>query len=224
MLAISNHVKVGFMEGLASNLAKLKVTPIDGYSNKFKVSFNDDFESEDINKVVESYLGLLLNCGVIGALVITLLFSVAITSQSISDESIEYFTEDGCNTMFNIFFILVTAGFYMSCLTVISSIFKYKQLSFWMANIELKSIYVEKLSLTALIILATGMLPGSIMIAVPFGSAIFISPVAGLSSLIILLLTAIYNFVVNVREEAIACILVHQNLRKKLKLPEENIK
>lgn len=160
MMALSNHVKVGFMEGLASSLAKLKVSPIEGCENKFKVSFNDDFESEDINKVVESYLGLLLNCGVIGALVITLLFQVAITSQSFSDASIEYFTEDGCTTMFNIYFILVTSGFYMSCLTVISSIFKYKQLSFWMANTELKSAYVEKLSLTGLIVLATGMLPG----------------------------------------------------------------
>ena len=160
MMALSNHAKVGFAEGLSTNLSKLKVTPIDGFSNKYKVSFIEELETENVDKLTESYLGLLLNCGVIGALVITLLFQVVITSQDFSDASIEYFTEDGCVSMFHIFYILVTVGFYMSIMIVANSIFKYKQLSFWMSKTELKSVYIEKLSIVGLIVLATILLPG----------------------------------------------------------------
>ena len=163
MMCLSNHAMVGFMEGFAPNLARLKVIPIEGKLNTLKVFFDDGDEieqREDVLKVTDAYLGLLLNCGVIGALVITLLFGSTTASQEFSSESIDYFTEEGCRTMFHFFNFFVTLGFYMSCLIVVYSIFKYKQLSFFMSTIELKAAYIERFSLVGLIVLSTGLLPG----------------------------------------------------------------
>ena len=61
------------------------------------------------------------------------------------------------------------------------------------------------------------------MISIPFGSAIFISPSAGLSSVIILLLTLLYFYLGPSRDDAVSFILLHQNLRKTLKMKETNI-
>ena len=58
------------------------------------------------------------------------------------------------------------------------------------------------------------------MLAVPLGSAIFISPSTGLTSLMVALLAFLFNQFVIIREDTIACILMHQKLRKTLKMNE----
>ena len=60
------------------------------------------------------------------------------------------------------------------------------------------------------------------MLAVPLGSAIFISPSAGLTSLMVALLAFLFNQFVIIREDTIAVIVMHQKLRKTLKMKEVN--
>ena len=48
MLSITQQLKVGFVEGLAADIAKLEVTPIDGFPDKFKLSYcSESFDTID---------------------------------------------------------------------------------------------------------------------------------------------------------------------------------
>lgn len=216
ILSLTQQAKVGFIEGLAADMAKLEVTPIDG-SNKFKVSYRTD-ETDTIDKVVEAHLGLLLNCGVIGALVITLLFGISLAPSDISDSSLEFFGESGCKVLWYIYYILVVAGYYISCLSVVQSISTYKQLSFWMSTVQSKLEYTQKISIVGLIIMSTTILPGTIMIAVPAGAAIYVSPEAGLISIILLVFSCIYFLKEVSGAEAKAVVLLHLELRRMLQI------
>ena len=217
MLSITQQAKVGFVEGLAADIAKLEVTPIDGYPNKYKLSYRSN-ESDTIDKVVEAHLGLLLNCGVIGALVITLLFSISLAPSDLSDSSMEYFGDSGCTILWYIYYILVVAGFYISCISVMQSISTYKQLSFWMSTTRSKLEYTQKISIVGLIIMSTTILPSTIMLAVPAGAAIYISPDAGLISLILLCLSLLYLLNAVSGSEAKAAALLHSELRRILNI------
>ena len=217
ILSITQQAKVGFVEGLAADIAKLYVTPIDEFPNKYKVSYRSD-ESDTIDKVVEAHLGLLLNCGVIGALVITLLFGISLAPSDISETSLEFFGDEGCSVIWYIYYILVVAGFYISCLSVMQSISTYKQLSFWMSTQQTKLEYTQNVSIVGLIILSTTILPATIMLAVPAGSAIFISPQAGLISIILLFIAFLYVLHEVSLSEAKATVLLHLELKRILKI------
>lgn len=217
ILSLTQQTKVGFVEGFASDIAKLEATPIEGCPNKYRLSYRYE-EGDAIDKVVEAHLGLLLNCGVIGALVITLLFGISLAPSEISDSSIEYFGDTGCTVLWYIYYILVVAGFYISCISVMQSISTYKQLSFWMSSVQSKLEYTQKISIVGLIIMSTTILPGTIMVVVPAGAAIYISPEAGLISVILLFFSFLYILYAVSGSEAKAVVLLHSDLKRILKI------
>ena len=153
-------------------------------------------------------------------MVITLLFSVSLAPSDISDSSLEFFGEEGCKVIWYIYYILVVAGFYISCLSVMQSISTYKQLSFWMSTPAVQLEYTQKISIVGLIIMSTTVLPISIMCAVPAGAAVFISPEAGLISIILMALAYIYYLIVVGASEARGTLILHQELKRILKMIE----
>jgi hypothetical protein len=185
----------------------------------YLISFEDN--SDDYKDVVDSEVDLLLNCGVIGALVITLLFNSSLQTQEMSDESIEFFTETGCNIIWYMYQILVVIGFFMSCLSVMHSVSTYKLLNFWMPCKDSKKEFTQEISIVHLVRMATMGVPIVIMLAIPFGSCIFISPGDGLLSLLVLMGSLVYFFYAILHNEAKAAVILHRKLRSTLHLHVE---
>ena len=100
------------------------------------------------------------------------------------------------------------------------SISTYKQLSFWMSTPAVQLEYTQKISIVGLIIMSTTVLPISIMCAVPAGAAVFISPEAGLISIILMALAYIYYLIVVGASEARGTLILHQELKRILKMIE----
>lgn len=89
-------------------------------------------------RLIEQSLNFLINSGVVGALLLSVLFPIALTPIPTSDESLEFFGEaavDGLN--YTYFSFLYTSLFFSVWITFMT-LHYYLHLTMWMPTLEMK--------------------------------------------------------------------------------------
>jgi hypothetical protein len=130
----------------------------------------------------------------------------------LSEESVNFFGEITTKVWKYVFLIFVNGGATLSLYLIYRSIALYKHLSFWMPDIVAQMEWIETISITSTVILAQLVLV-SVFIAIPFGAAAAISPIAGLISLIWVVIMLIAIRSVSVCEEHSEIILQRHSKR-----------
>jgi hypothetical protein len=138
---------------------------------------------EEAKACVDGYLNLLVNFGVVGALFISVLFGFVVNDLTLSEESINFFGVTTTKVWKYMFLICANGAAVESLYLIFRSVSLYKHLSFWMPDIVAQMDWVETISITSTVVLAQIVL-FLVLLAIPFGAAAAISPIAGLISTI----------------------------------------
>jgi hypothetical protein len=184
------------------HLAEVKCGGSEGRATKFALaSLNDDNDGtlsekemekfeETTKESVEKTLGLLLNSGVVGALILSMLFGLSFNSVTYATPSVNFFGNGLCDVIYYLMFIAITISTFGSLLLIFASLRIYTHLAFWLCTTKSKLKYLSEVSMAYIAILANLVL-FSAMAAIPFAAAIIVSPGAGLISSIALLITTL---------------------------------
>ena len=202
---------LGYPERIATFLLSKSITFDEDTNNNSKSESEikeTAMNKEDIDLLVNSYLSLIVNLGVIGALILSLLFQFTVVDFTPSMSSTDYFGEYYVTILKYIFITIINISVGLSLSVIYRSVFYYKQLGFWMTTPRAKLIWIERSSIVSLVGSAQIVIISAV-ISIPFGAASAISPVAGLISLIVMSLIMLIFLIVT--EEEIGSIgIVHE--------------
>lgn len=173
-------IKAGFCENIA---AYIKAYKLDSDMNGALQPYEIKEKEEEAKAVVEGYLNLLVNFGVIGALFFSVLFSWVISDLPVADESAAFFGDYIVRIFKYVFYVCINISVVLSIYIISRSVALYKHLGFWMPDIQAQLAWIQKISITSTILYSLAVL-NSAAIAIPFGAAVSISPIAGLISAI----------------------------------------
>jgi hypothetical protein len=139
--------------------------------------------SEDkYRDMVDQALNLMVNSGVVGALIFSVLYGILFTYPESSD-SLKFFGYYGFWTVFYIYYTFILAALVNSMALIYHSARMYLHLSMWMPTLELKVWYITKISLVPIIEMSMSSVVFS-GLAIPFGVAVFVTPLASLFAII----------------------------------------
>eukprot|EP01033_Poteriospumella_lacustris_P006167 gene6167-4428_t len=145
---------------------------------------NDESSSKAL---IDGYLNLLVNFGVIGALIFSTMFGFTITDFDLSTTSKLFFGRSVTLGLKYMFLLLVNLSVMLSMFLILSSLQLYKYLGFFMPNEEAQLEWTRTTPITSSVI-QTNLVVYVTIVAIPFGAASAISPIAGLISTVCLLL------------------------------------
>lgn len=147
-----------------------------------KAMEHDYDEKEVAETIIRGYGDLFVNFGVVGALMVSIVFPIALQPMDLADSSIDYFGFETTKALFNTFYACTILSLVIGLSIIFESITFYKHLSFWMVDTVSKLRYTKEVNLLFLVAKGT-LLVYSICIALAFGSAALVSPEAGLITL-----------------------------------------
>lgn len=165
-------VKAKFCENIASFIKAVKAENDVLASNPDKV---------DPKENIQSYLNLLVNVSVTGALIFAVLFGFVVNDLSPSQESIDFFGDTTVRVFKYLFLICVNISVFCSLFMIFLAVSFYKHLGFWMPDIQAQTEWMKQVSITPPIVICAAVVHAA-GIAMPFGAAVAISPIAGLIS------------------------------------------
>ena len=129
-----------------------------------------------------------INSGVVGALLVSVIFPVALTPIVASDESVIFFGESGIFGLLMTYFFFLYMSLFFSIWITYMTIHYYLHITLWMPTLELKLWYCNELNtLPAVVVITHGCVLASAF-CLPFGIAVCITPEAGLIAAIFCLL------------------------------------
>lgn len=205
--------KLGCSEGIATKLNTLVMLDKNHDGN-----FTDDEQreatSEEVATITNAYLSLFQNVGVIAALMISVIFPLTIANGlTISQKTIDFFGYSCAQAFYYIFLILVNVIVIASLYVIFIAIHMYKHLSFWMSTPKAQLSWIGKSNMRIVAFIVTGSTILDLLAAViPFGAVSFGGPIAGLISLIVVLIFFLMMFDFMVAEECTQRIL-HEEVR-----------
>lgn len=171
---------LNFAEGIASQLQQLTLDcDCNGVISKKEIEGRE----EKVKACVDGYLNLLINFGVVAALVCSVLFPCAYNNFDLSSSSIDFFGYTVTLCCKYLFLACVNFSLMTSLGVIHRSVTQYKLLNFWMVSASSKLLWMKQNTLVPLII-SVNFAIGCIAISVPLGAAAAISPIAGLISLL----------------------------------------
>lgn len=167
---------------------------------------------EEVKTLIDGYLNLLVNFGVIGALLVALLFQFTINDITIAQSTLDLFGDTASIVIKYIFLALMNALVCCAAMLIVRSVMLYKQLSFWMVSNVAKIKWINQVNLVPIIVITQSTL-FMLCIAIPFGAVVSIGPIPGLISSIIVTIASF--FVTEAGDnEFLSIILVHEECRR----------
>jgi len=152
----------------------------DGLLSHEEIEASEERQTETVNNA----LSLLTTSGVIGALFISVLLPLCLTSPlSISEESIKFFSESSLDNLSCIYSGMIYISLCFSFLSVFYSSRVYLQLSFWMPNLEMKIWFLSEISMVPPVVMTMATVLFSTL-AVPIGVTVTAGPKRGLIALL----------------------------------------
>lgn len=137
-----------------------------------------------IDKIVEKALSMLLNAGVVSALILSMVFNWTFSDLSHAQESIDFFGEKCCYVFHVFFIVFVNLAVFGSFVLIYVTVRMYTHLAFWLASSEFKIKYLEKVPINFVGITTIFVIVSAIL-TIPFGAAVSVSPLAGLISFVL---------------------------------------
>jgi hypothetical protein len=153
-----------------------------------------DITEEELDATAESVTSsintLLMNMGVVGALLLSIVMPLVFTPLEPAESTIEFFGEITAKVFGYLYHILITLCLFLCLDVIFQTICAYKWLNFWMVSSEMKLFAGRRFNNTLVVnIIGAGQaILWLIPCSVPFGCVTYISPIAGAYSLVILLL------------------------------------
>jgi len=151
---------------------------------QFQEDLTDEQKDEIFQNTVSETSNLLINLGVVGALILSIVFPMSFEDLEESDEAVDFFGERFTRAILHIYHGLIVTCTAVSVITVTASVFFYKHLNFFMVTTEMKIWWLQTISVTPLIHL-TSLTLILFPISLPIGAAGKIGPLAGLISLVV---------------------------------------
>jgi hypothetical protein len=161
-----------------------------------KMTQDDEIaEVERKYRLVDFSLNFLINSGVVGALLLSVLFPLVLTPLIYSDDSQEFFGDTNLIAFSYVYFFLMYFSLFCSIWLTFMTIHYYLHITIWMPTIDMKMWYVTELNTLQGISAITHMCIVGAMIALPFGIAVMISSEAAVISLLFLVIISIFLLV-----------------------------
>ena len=145
-------------------------------------------------QTIEDTNGLLLNTGVVAALILSVFYPLTFTPLEASSDSEDFFSRSALSSFKFVFFLLVLVTVSLSLVSFYCSVRYYTYLSFWLTRRESRMCFLKQVSLKGLAI-STQVIIFLTMLSVPFAVVVLISPTAGLVSLIVAISTFVYCYI-----------------------------
>lgn len=174
-------IKVGGREG-AAVLYSLAAMDANG-DGKILMKEHEEYQ-ETSKETIEKVNNLLLNTGVIAALILSIFYEFTISGLEVSDASRDYFGVRGIAVLKTAFVVLMTSNIMISLLVLYMSLRLYTYLSFWLSTVSAQMRFLDNAPLVGLSIASQWVIYLS-MFAIPCGAAVQLNPGTGLFSLII---------------------------------------
>jgi len=163
--------KVGGVVGAANKIYLLRVH-----------GTSDDMEKakEMGEQLINDVLSLFINLGVVGALIITVIYPLLVSEINLSDKTIRFFgNEDVVLAIYYVYYALLMMSAAISLSIIFESVTFYKHLSFWMTSQEAKLQYIAKCDLAGLVRKVNNIMSFTAW-AIPYGALSIVSPIAAL--------------------------------------------
>lgn len=175
------HIKIGGAENITLKIQNVLMDQDgDGMISQKELANNEKRREDAVN----SALSLMTTQGVIGALILTVLYTLTITALVPSDTSLQFFGDVIIGRLSLTYRFFVTLGLCLSFALVYNTTRMYLQLSVWMPTIDMKSWFLSEISLCPLINQCQQTIICS-LIAIPFGTAVQVDPNSGLLCLVV---------------------------------------
>lgn len=154
----------------------------DGILTQEKIMKNESTEDFAL-RMIEQNLNFLINTGVVGALLLSVLFPVALTPLVASNESIAYFGDRAIYGLLISYFFFIYSSLFFSIWITFITIHYYLHITIWMPTLDLKLWYIMELNILPAVVSITFGCILSSSFSLPFGIAVAITPTAGLIAL-----------------------------------------
>ena len=185
--AMSHHFKIGGAEAISLKLQHV-LLDLDGDGN---LSDDEIIQSiEEQKKNVDQALNLLINCGVVAALIFSVLYNTVLSPLSASDTSIEFFGDEGITALEVLYEISVISALGFSICNIYCSVRYYLYLSVWMPTIDMQAWFLSERS-TVPITFQVNISIILTSIAVIFGIAVNNNPRSGFIALLVFVIVLI---------------------------------
>lgn len=138
---------------------------------------------EHAKSLISSSLTLLNNCGIIGSLILTMLYPLVVAGITPCDESVTFFGTDGIYVIKLLFEIFVVLAIVEALALIYASVRFYTMLSFWLPNVKSKIWYVQEISLAPAVKSSCRIIQYAAFI-IPLGAALNSSPKSGVIGII----------------------------------------
>lgn len=119
-------------------------------------------------QIVDDALRLLETCGIIGALLMTLLYPQFFVDLEYNTDSIDYFGRHTCVIIKYCCFALICVSFTLACNAVILSLALFRHISFYLPSLKSKLWYLQKVSLGP-VVASTVLCLFTTVLGIPFG-------------------------------------------------------
>jgi hypothetical protein len=177
---VNRSFRVGGFEG-ASNHYRMLTADAD-HDGSVRGNEYDDLTKQ----LVENVSGLLVNMGVVGALILSVFTPLVLTPMELSASSKDFFGEKLTYVFWCGYQLMIVIVVALSLLLVMFTVFHYKHLNFWMPTNDAKLWYLDTFSIVPVIITASLTLIFAFC-AVVLGTSCLVSATASLFSMVALL-------------------------------------
>jgi hypothetical protein len=163
--------------------------------NQGKTEAKEDASEETAKELAEATSGLLLNMGVVGALILTMVFPLLLTPEvDVASAAVDFFGEDAARGLRSTYQALLAASFSMGCILIVRTVEMYKVLSprapwpgggystratqgvsFWMPDTASKLWFMQRFALLPIVALANTLF-FCLFVTVLVGSAVQVGP------------------------------------------------
>ena len=151
-------------------------------------------KDETTQKMVDECNNLLVNLGVVGALILSIVFPMCLQDYTASDANEQFFGERATHVFLILYHVLVMLTTVCAIMVVMGSLFMYKHLNFFMVTSEMRAWWLNTISITPVVMCAQ-ILFVFMIASIPFGAASTQSPLAALISVIgLVLFLVLYGY------------------------------
>jgi hypothetical protein len=146
----------------------------------------------------------------------SILYEIALTPGSYSDDSIDFFGEDILESFRIAFMIFLYSALFFSIWILFMTIHYYLILTIWLPTLELKLWYVTKADVVPMVVLISHCCIVASALCLPFGIAMYINPEAGLIAVVMAIFMLAYiGFNLFSTRGGDAFLIKHQHIKGK---------
>lgn len=158
----------------------------------------EEYEKCELNSIenINQALGLLLNVGVVAALILSITYPLCIAELTASETTTAFFSDTTILAFINIYYILIISDALISLMLIYLSLRIYLYLGFWISQPMFKLKFLDRSPLP-FICAASVWNIRILLIALPFGIAVNVSQYAGLIALVICVSFAISTIIID---------------------------